>query len=401
MRLQQVLQADLCSGCGLCAAIMGASKARMELDARGYLRPALLGPVGEAEDRLIAAVCPGSTVELLPGEGGSSPEWGGMLSVHTGHAVDPELRHQASSGGALSALVQQLLDSGEARFVLQVAASPEVPWLNQVVRSGDAAAVRRASGSRYAPSAPLESVVRCLEEGEPFVVVGKPCDIAALRAYARHDERVDRLVVAMIAFMCGGVPSARGVELLVKRMGAEPSGVLSFRFRGEGWPGRAKALSRSGAEHSMSYNDAWGGILSKHVQLRCKICPDGVGMSADIVCADAWYGDESGYPRFDEQDGRSLVIGRTTKGLALIRAAESAGRLAVQPLDPTEIDRMQPYQLRRTRLVLSRLLAMRLTGRRAPRFGLARLARFAAKAGLMANLRSFLGTVRRSVQGRL
>jgi coenzyme F420 hydrogenase subunit beta len=37
----------------------------------------------------------------------------------------------------------------------------------------------------------------------------------------------------------------------------------------------------------MSYADSWGGILSRHVQFRCKICPDGTGGFADVVCADA------------------------------------------------------------------------------------------------------------------
>src|SRR3712207_7050821 len=38
---------------------------------------------------------------------------------------------------------------------------------------------------------------------------------------------------------------------------------------------------------------------------RCKICPDGTGEFADIVCADAWYG-KDGYPDFAEREGRSL-----------------------------------------------------------------------------------------------
>ena len=55
----------------------------------------------------------------------------------------------------------------------------------------------------------------------------------------------------------------------------------------------------------MSYADSWGAHLSKHVQFRCKICPDAVGGVADIACADAWYGGDSGYPQFDEAAGRS------------------------------------------------------------------------------------------------
>lgn len=401
-RLETVLGDGLCSGCGLCAAILGPERARMELSEPGYLRPRLMGAPSPAEDAVIAQVCPGSRVDLPPGgDGLAEPEWGPLLRVATGHAVDADLRQRASSGGALSAVLSHLLESGQANYVLQVAASEEVPWLNQLVRSADGAAVRHASGSRYAPSAPLEPLLRCLDEGRPFVVVGKPCDIAALRAYSRHDPRVDQLVTAMIAFMCGGVPSAKGVELLVRKMGADPADVRAFRFRGEGWPGRARALLADGSERTISYNESWGGVLSRHVQLRCKICADGIGMSADLVFADAWYGDDTGYPLFEEADGRSLMLARTPRGLAIAAAAESAHMLRTEALDGAEISRMQPYQLRRIRLTWSRLLAMRFAGRGTVRYAGLPLSLFALSAGLTASLRDFAGTLLRIARGQL
>jgi coenzyme F420 hydrogenase subunit beta len=402
MRLKSVIEGELCSGCGLCAAVLGPERAQMQLRGPGYLRPIITGDVSDAEDWLFEQVCPGSQVHL-PSAGSqlAAPEWGPLLSVATGYAADPDLRQRASSGGAISAILEHLLSSSQARYVLQVAASTDTPWLNTLVRSASIDAVRHASGSRYAPSAPLEPIIRCLDEGQPFAVVGKPCDIAALRAYARHDPRVDVLVVAMIAFMCGGIPSASGIEQLVRKMGADPVDVRAFRFRGNGWPGRASALTHGGEEHTLSYNESWGGVLSKHVQLRCKICADGVGMSADLVCADAWYGDESGYPSFEEQDGRSLVLGRTPRGEAVIAAACAAGQLRTEPLDGREIDRMQPYQMRRTRLTLSRLLAMRMLLRPATSYRGMSLFQFARKSGAKANLKSLLGTVARLLRGRM
>jgi coenzyme F420 hydrogenase subunit beta len=137
------------------------------------------------------------------------------------------------------------------------------------------------------------------------------------------------------------------------------------------------------------------------VQLRCKICADGVGMSADLVCSDAWYGDESGYPSFEEQDGRSLVLGRTPRGEALIAVATAAGHLKTEPLDGREIDRMQPYQMRRTRLTLSRLLAMRVLLRPATSYRGMSLFQFARKSGARANLKSLLGAMARVILGRM
>lgn len=402
MLLATVLKANLCSGCGLCAAVLGPSRATMAMSEPGFLRPVLTGEPTPAENALIADICPGSRVHLPDGRiDAEFPEWGPLESVATGHAADVSLRQAASSGGALSAILEHLLLSGQARYVLQVAASEDVPWLNRMTRSMTDGQIRHASGSRYAPSAPLAAIIACLEEGQPFVVVGKPCDIAALRAYARHDPRVGQLVVAMIGFMCGGIPSETGIRQLIGKMGAAPDDVKAFRFRGNGWPGKAVARTASGEEFSISYAQSWGGVLSKHVQLRCKICADGTGMSADIVCADAWYGDDSGYPKFDEQEGRSLVLGRTPLGDAIIAAARQAGRLTTEPLATRDIALMQPSQLRRTRQTLSRLLAMRLAGRPATRFHGRSLWPFAARAGLKSNLKGFLGTMLRAVKGRL
>jgi coenzyme F420 hydrogenase subunit beta len=145
----------------------------------------------------------------------------------------------------------------------------------------------------------------------------------------------------------------------------------------------------------MSYADSWGGILSKHTQLRCRICPDGTGGFADVVCADAWECDAAGYPLFEEAEGRSLVVSRTAKGEALVRAAEAAGRLALAPLDPAAVAAMQPGQTGRKRVLLARLAGLRALGRPVPAFAGFRLGKNARRAGVKVLLRNFLGTMRR------
>ncbi|MFX8820896.1 Coenzyme F420 hydrogenase/dehydrogenase, beta subunit C-terminal domain, partial [Acinetobacter baumannii] len=88
------------------------------------------------------------------------------------------------------------------------------------------------------------------------------------------------------------------------------------------------------------------------MQFRCKICQDAVGGVADIACADAWYGGESGYPTFEEKDGRSLIIARTNAGQRLIESGQAAAAIKIEVLDVDQIDLMQPSQARRKRLVV-------------------------------------------------
>jgi coenzyme F420 hydrogenase subunit beta len=145
----------------------------------------------------------------------------------------------------------------------------------------------------------------------------------------------------------------------------------------------------------MSYADSWGGILSNHVQFRCKICPDGTGGFADLVCADAWYGDDRGYPCFAEAPGRSLIVTRTAKGEDLLRQALEAGTVVCEDIDVAEIAPMQSSQARRKKLILSRLAAMALMGRPIPKFRGLDLIAAARRAGVWETIRSFAGMGRR------
>ncbi|MGP1255118.1 MAG: Coenzyme F420 hydrogenase/dehydrogenase, beta subunit C-terminal domain [Kiloniellales bacterium] len=396
-KLKAIVEGNLCSGCGLCAAVAPQGAIRMEMSDQGFLRPTALGDVSPETDGLIAQVCPGATVQMDGHEGAFDPDWGPIVELATGHACDPEVRFQGSSGGALSALLQSFLDSGLVEGVAQTVADPNDPIGNTSQLSRTADDIFRAAGSRYAPSAPLDRLAELLETPEPLAFVGKPCDVAALRAYARHDLRVAKKFPVVLSFMCGGIPSRVGALAILGKMGVDPTALTSFRYRGQGWPGRAHAATRSGETREMTYAEAWGDHLSGRVQLRCKICPDATGMQADLVCADAWYGDERGYPLFDEAEGRSLIIARTEHGKTLLEAARQSNFVETQPATVEDVGRMQPYQARRRRLVSSRVAALAFAGRHYPRYRGLKLLRAARRAPALAHLRSFAGMLRRIV----
>ena len=352
-------------------------------------------------DRLIGEICPGISLEQTARVGLNHPLWGPLVSLRTGSASDATLRHHASSGGALSALLLFLLDSKTVDYVVQVAASDISPIDNAIVESRTRRDVYHAAGSRYAPSSPLADLQHHLSNPGRFALVGKPCDIAAIRSLARHDPTIRQKIPFLLSFFCAGVPSRGATRQILDTLQVVEDDVASFQYRGDGWPGHAVAKTWAGREARMSYADSWGEILSKHIQFRCKICPDGSGGFADVVFGDAWHCDERGYPLFEEEEGRSLIISRSEVGERLLQDAIRAGYLNTDHLDVGEVELMQPAQARRKRLVLSRLMAMGLLRRRLPRFRGLSLWRAALSAGWWANVRSFLGMARRVLLNKL
>lgn len=398
--LNRVAGGNLCAGCGACAGAFP-DKLTMEMSPPGFLRPREIAPLNSTEEDALARFCPalGQTVDA---KGRSDHTlWGPYLEMRTGWSTDPEVRFAGASGGALSGLLLHLLESGEVEAVVQIAAASDRPIANRTVISTDRAGVLASAGSRYAPSAPLSQLTDLLASGRRHAFVGKPCDVVALRALASERSEIAAAFPVLISFFCAGVPSEAGGRAVLTALGTELEEVESFRYRGQGWPGRATAILKDGREASMSYHDSWGGILSKHVQHRCKICADGTGKAADIVCADAWESDAAGYPVFDEAEGISLIVGRTEVGVRVLKDAVTAGQIETDTFDVKLLAAIQPGQRERRRALLARLLALRLAGRPVPLYKGLHLWSAARQNPFLRNLKNFLGMFRRVLRARL
>ncbi|WP_420910238.1 Coenzyme F420 hydrogenase/dehydrogenase, beta subunit C-terminal domain [Paraburkholderia fungorum] len=393
--LQSVLESNSCTGCGLCESALESNPVRMQMSDQGFLRPVIIRPLTPEDEAKFASFCPGVVVSHQETEGRLHRIWGPLVETRVGHSCDEEIRRVGSSGGVLSGLLLHLLNSGSVDFVAQIAVSISDPLANELQISRTRADVLRAAGSRYAPSAPLKDIRSILDGEETGAFVGKPCDVAALRQLARVDERVGKRFRYFISFMCAGVPSQHGTYEVLRQLGIPKDEVGNFRYRGNGWPGNVRAVSKFGEIREMDYCQSWGTILNKFLQFRCKICPDGTGEFADIVCADAWYG-KDGYPDFSDREGRSLILARTNLGRELIESATRAGILLSDQISSDEIELMQPYQSERKRSVLARLIGTWLALGRAPRVRRLGLIRASQSSSVMSLLKNCVGTYRRA-----
>jgi coenzyme F420 hydrogenase subunit beta len=389
----QVVAEGNCSGCGACTLIDPVLE--MRLDEAGFNRPA--ERAASAADRGsikgFNQVCPGRRVTSSHPEGSTrDPVFGSSFSVWEASAVDPDIRFRGSSGGTLTALAEWLLTTGRARRVVGATASPGRPVRTDTVTLAPGDDVRRTAGSRYAPVSVAGNPAAASADS---AVVAKPCEASALSALVEH-RGTERPII--LSFFCAGTPSQHATERLVRELGLDPDELSALRYRGHGWPGRFTAEQSDGATGSVDYDESWGKALGPTTQWRCKICPDGVGESADIAAGDFWQSDERGYPVFDEGDGTSVLIARTRRGHELVIEAIEQGILQAQPLDVRRLYPVQPLQVERRTTLIGRLTGATIGGRRVPRyvgFGLARLGARLPKATARAAAGTWLRAVRR------
>ena len=355
MIINRLVKFDMCVGCGICESKYGKEAIEVKINAEGYFRP-FVNSVSSIDCDLFKKLCPAIYINNR-NQRDYDIRWGAIRQLSVGYASDQEIRFKASSGGVISALLVYLLEQNLVDFVLHIGACSENPVRNEVKVSRDRNDVLNSAGSRYSPSAPLKEIGSYLNGEEIFAFVGKPCDIAALRNYADIDQRVGKKVKYYISFMCAGVPSERGTLELINAMGASRQEVKQFRYRGYGWPGKATARLINDDELSMDYSTAWGCILNKHLQIRCKVCPDGIGEQADVVCGDAWES-KSGYPDFTERKGKSLVLARNEVGAILLNNCEKGGYIQTESLGKESLENIQQYQLDRKKYALTRILGV-------------------------------------------
>lgn len=404
-RLYAIPEQGLCIGCGLCESVAGPDAVRVVRTPIGELRPVVVGELSDDAVDTIYDVCPGTRVEGLPAalaDGATlDPVWGPWRRMVRAWATDPVVRHEGSTGGVLTALGQYLLESERVTFVLHVRASSTEPTFGERTLSFTGVDVLAAAGSRYGPTAPLIDVRDVLDRGAPFAFVAKPCDLAALRNWGRHDGRVDALVRYWLTPVCGGYGTPAFTRAFVERMGVDPDRLTGFRYRGRGCPGPTVAIAGDQVVER-HYLDYWGDDASKwQLPWRCKVCPDGIGEAADIAAADTWPGGSPDREESASDPGVNAVIARTPAGVELLAAAERDGALTIEcEIGPDELSEYQPHQVRRKQAVGIRHEAMRDAGRIAPRTERLRVDELAADVPVAVREAQRAGTLERIAAGK-
>ncbi len=405
-QIEKIVEQGMCIGCGACQSIAGSEYIEMQLVNGSDLVAVPKKELSSSTVDQILSVCPGTKVEGLPEplvEKDSTYDevWGIWRQMTMAHAQDESTRHRGSTGGLLTALALFLLEAKSVNFILHARASSTHPAFGEATISRTSDEVKLAAGSRYGPTPTLIDIVHILEQcertKETFALIGTPCDITTMRNLAQIDSRVDRFCRYQLTMVCGGFMDTAGLRNVLDQKGVDIDKIHKMRYRGFGCPGPARIEMEDGIVHEIDYLDFWGEDDSAwNLPHRCKICPDGIGDSADIAAADSWDGGAPSRLSLSDDPGSNSTIIRTLKGEELFKAAVKAGYICQEgSLIPRDMDRFQPHQVRKKGAVWARFVGMRSANSVVPDVRGLRLKPLARRNPIKLNLQEARGAKKR------
>lgn len=329
-----------CYGCGVCAVACGKNLISIEFNKEGFYEPVIHNMESCSSCGICMDVCSFNHKDYSLSEN--------LSTAYAGWSLNPDVRKKSSSGGVGFELGRTII--GENGKVCAVRYNNKTGQVEHYVATTDVE-LTPSQGSKYIQSYTVDGfseivgfVRKCKKEGieTKVLVIGTPCQIDSLRRYTQL-IRCESFFV-FVDFFCHGVPSRlmwnKYVDFVKDKIGKVTH--VSWRNKISNWHD-SYAIAMNGERMNVGKQEKqfdWISKLSEgdmfyrlFLSDAClgKQCYDSCRFkwnrsSADIRIGDAWT------PVFDDNDdGVSVVVAFTEKGLALLNKSNISKR--VYPFD--------------------------------------------------------------------
>ena len=299
-----------CCGCTVCSSVCRHGAIQMKPDKLGFLYP----EVDEAKcvdcglcDKACSFVQDVASVRPVSKDA--------KVDVLAARHKDAEVLAQSQSGGAFSAMAEQVLK--ERGLVYGAAFDDSHMVHHRRVDSLEGLAALR--GSKYVQSdlrgrygEVFGQIRGDLNIGFKVLFAGTPCQIAALKSYIPKNLQESLYTVD---FICHGVPSPAVWKDYLGYMGRHGE-IVKANFRDKsvaGWKEHKETFIYKDGKKIVA--DSFRVLFYKNIMLRhsCAVCPYNImNHKSDVTIADFWGVDEI-MPQMAGPEGTSMVVWQRAK----------------------------------------------------------------------------------------
>lgn len=333
---------DNCCGCSACANKCAKDAILMVPNKEGFLHP-VVEPEKCVECGMCEKVCPAldtanSTLDFNP------------FAIILQHK-DERIRYQSTSGGAFTAIAEEVINKGG--FVFGAAFSSDLKVRHIGVSTKEE--LSKFRNSKYVQSEIgdcYKVVKKHLSDGKKVCFSGTPCQINGLYKFLGRDY--DNLITVDV--VCKSVPSPLVFEKYVaykKDQGGDFSDIV-FRDKKRGFlyctmahyaSHRDKLVAKSSYRRG-SESDEWLRLfLSGKISRRsCTFCKyQSMSRPGDFTLGDIW---ETGNKNFDDNKGSTIVHVWSAKGKAFLDEISDSVRMMPYPIEQSRgIERKNTLQI--------------------------------------------------------
>jgi len=322
---------DLCTRSGTCVGIC--PEKAISVDDSGY--PIIPDPSRCTECGLCAKSCPGGTVDyarlakLTFNIDEDLDTFDGRVSqTVVAQATDDRIRDGGAGGGVITALLWDLLNSGEVDGCIVTRMRPEEPWKGEPFIARSYEDLLASQGSRYSMIPVNRIFQEVLESPGVYAYAALPCQTHGFRKAIQEIPALKRKIHSVVGLFCGGGLEPHLVPELLKTKGLKTSDIRDFQFRGGEWPGKIRAILKDGTIRNMHYSNyrdgAYNYVIGIYMPPRCATCLDGSCEFSDVSVSDAWTRDAEGNYKFK---AHSRILVRTELGAAITANAMRRGSI--------------------------------------------------------------------------
>jgi len=317
--ITEIVEDDICIGCGLCAALCPEEALEMAWNRYGEYNPVEVASC-TTECGLCLKICPfadhdenedtiGKSLYGKVQGIGHHTEAGYHLATYVGYA--DEYRPTSASGGVATWLLEKLLAEGIIDHVVCVAPTGDPERLFNFAIFDTPESVRAGAGSAYYP-VEMSGVIRhILETPGRYAVTGLPCFIKAIRLAQKKNLKLRERVAVTVGLVCGQLKSKHFTEYIASLAGLVGEvKVIWYRGKSPDQPATNfyfAFTSTAGDKRRVFWNEGIAEAWTNRwfTPRACNYCDDVFAECADVAFMDAWLSEYS-----IDSCGTSLVLVR-------------------------------------------------------------------------------------------